>query len=168
MALGKRLHEKEWPSVKHASAALGRHESALYSDLKIYREAQGIVTPQMEIMRGGRPPQSAEQKKQADRERQARKRAERRAAKEAAKNGSPGALALLNGHNGANGHANGSARPSAKSQQLELLDDPRVPQLQARVATLESKLAEAEAEVAFLTKEAHTLQKLLMTVGTTL
>lgn len=149
MALGKRIHEKEWPTVQAAAGELGISDATLWAYLAAYRKSIGVVTPgslraskprepRGPYVRGSSPEEARERKRAGDRERHAEKRRQQREAREAG-------LA-----NGAGQHLVPVAAPLAVSALIE-----------ARIAELESELERAHDEV-------EILQKLLMVVGRSL
>jgi hypothetical protein len=143
LALGKRLHEKEWPTVQAAAGELGISDATLWSYLAAYRKSIGVVTPGS-LAASGRakvksatPDEARERKRAADRARKARYREMVHEAK---------AAGLLNG----------------AGQQLVPVAAPiDVSAWTARIAELETELERAHDEV-------ETLQKLLMVVGRSL
>lgn len=44
LALGKRVHDREWGNVEAAAEVLGFHKSFLYTIQREYREAEGMLT----------------------------------------------------------------------------------------------------------------------------
>lgn len=104
LALGKRVHEKEWPSPTIAAAELGRHPSLIYAYQREYRVSAGLLDPNEEAA-------IAERKKAADRERNRKNRENKR-------------LLKLNGNS--NGHLipspqdpNSGVRIAALERELE-------------------------------------------------
>lgn len=153
LALGKKLHEKEWGTIAQAANALGMREHQLYPIQKEYRDSVGIVTPAMlNATRPRAPRVEAKDEAQARRnEVKRRSYLKRKAEKEAAKLAANAAR-----HNGGNGQL--VRIPAAQNVEL----------YQNRIAELETAKASLEDQLAHALDECHTLQKLLMVVGRTL
>lgn len=148
LALGKKLHEKHWPTNKDAAAALGIREHNLYVVLKEFRDSENIVTPNMTSSSrrrtraiGNLPDDQMREHRNAIKRRSAEKR---KAEKEAARS------------NSTNGHL------------VRLPLAPDVAQFQNRIIELERHNSELQSDLAHTLEEMQTLQKLLMTVGRTL
>lgn len=152
LALGKRLHEKEWPNIKDASFALNRHEASLYNYLRIYRESIGAVSATAKAAEGPKVKAAAKEAAPApkvsraisDEERKARDAARKRERTKAKKAAESGELVPVNG-NGESKHL--------------------VPAESGIVLKLKDRIRELEAELAHVQGEAHTLQKIVMVIG---
>lgn len=146
LALGKKLHEKHWPSINDAAAALGVKPFRLYPIQKEYRDSAGIVTAHMLNGAQSRPPAKTMDKEGERRAEIKRRSYEKRKAEKLAEK--------------LNGASNG--------QLVRVPAGQDVAQFQNRIVQLERDNAELAAELAHAMDENQTLQKLLMVVGRTL
>lgn len=148
LALGKKLHEKHWPTMATAAAALGIPAHHLYVIQKDYRDSAGIITSKMLGAARGRATRKIKETRDKEGEHRAeikRRSYEKRKAEKLAEQsaGSNGQLVRL---------------PAAQD----------VAQYQNRIIELERGRADLEDQLSHALEECQTLQKLLMVVGRTL
>lgn len=147
LAIGKGIHEKQWPSMAAAVEATGKTEASLWAWQSEYRKSIGFGRAGAAAAPAGDVDPKLAKKRADDAARKRAKNARIRAAREAA-NGTPPPL------------ANGNGRHLVRVDEFDALPG-QVAQLSAQVTGLERDLEAAHDEI-------DTLRKILMVVGRTL